>query len=804
MRYSLYLIISLIFVGLLSNGKTFGSLPGEMDSGDINTPYQKLVEFSRSFPQQKVYLHTDKSEYLAGEVIWLKSYLVSAHSHKPDTSSTNLFVELIDTGNELIDFMVLRLDGGLSDGYFKLPDSIQGGNYQIKAYTNWMRNFNEDFFFRKDIYVHNIGEENYATRAEIRRNTRFNSALNEKQENFQFAIFPEGGRLVTGLDNRVAFKATNATGEGQQASGVILDSQGNELASFSTFHDGMGAFVFSPKPNEKYTAQVVFQNGKKLSSELPSALTQGYLLHVDHDLDSIRVNVKVNFKPENLNVSPEVLILAHTRGAVVYVEEGKIINGVFKTSVSTEKFLPGVTHFTVFGPHNTPLAERLIFVRKLVTSEEEPSIAFEKLVSDSLVVVDFWFDPEIEPSPSEASYSLSVIEDHGNRSSEEINIATYLLLTSDFGKTIKNPWYYLADNSPERLQALDLLMLTHGWRRFVWNDLLSGNLPKIAFSERQGLAIVGLVSPISSSRPTGELNVEMSIGTSEDRKILQTKTDQNGRFAFSGLEYFGEFSALISVERDIRGRIYKVELQSGERGKSEFKTGPYTQLHQTTSRGPNWQRRERSGFFQRFFDNRPSSQDIKSPSMFGNPDQVIFMEDLAVNYTSVYEILRDRVTGLNVIGGEITLRGPSSVMLSSEPVFYIDDVQVTRFSFLNASVSEIERIEVLRGPSTAILGSRGANGALLIYTRRAIHQQQYTYEYEMMGFHVPREFFISRIEVKKFEESQVPRTILWAPNITPDVNGRVRVRIPYYNGGQDLRFRLEGVDRSGQITFLQF
>jgi len=793
-----------MILGLLSTEKTMGSSSEEIVSGEVQTPYQKLVEFSRSFPQQKVYLHTDKSDYLAGEVIWLKSYLVSAHSHKPDTSSTNLFVELIDTRNELINFLVLRLDGGLSDGYFKLPDSIQGGNYQIKAYTNWMNNFHEDFFFRKDIYVHNIGEENYATRTEIRRNTRFNDALNQKQEKLQFAFFPEGGHLVAGLDNRVAFKAANALGEGQHATGVVLDSQGNELATFTTSHDGMGVFVFSPKPNEKYTAQVVFQDGQRLSSELPSALTEGYLLQVDHDLDSIRLSVKVNFNPAGFNISPDISILAHTRGRAVYLEEGKILNGVFKTSVSTEKFLPGVTHFTAFGPNNTPLAERLVFVRRLVDTEEGPSIAFEKMVGDSLVVVDFWFDPENKSSPSEASYSLSVIEDHGNSSSEEINIATYFLLTSDFGKTIKNPWYYLADNSPERLHALDLLMLTHGWRRFVWNDLLSGNDPVITFRERQGLAIVGQVSPISSSRPTGELSIEMSIGTTEDRKIMQTKTDQNGRFAFSGLEYFGEFSALISVERDLRGRIFKVELTTGEKEKSGFKTSPYTRLHQTTSRGPNWQQRDRPGFFQRLFSSKPTSQDIKSPSMFGNPDQVIYMEDLAVNYTNVLEILRDRVTGLNVIGGEITLRGPTSVMLSSEPIFYIDDVQVNRFSFLNVSVSEIERIEVLRGPSTAILGSRGANGALLIYTRRAIHQQQYTYEYEMMGYHIPREFFISRIEIKKFDESQVPRTVLWAPNITPDVNGRVRVRIPYFNGGQDLRFRLEGIDRSGQITFLQF
>jgi TonB-dependent SusC/RagA subfamily outer membrane receptor len=137
-------------------------------------------------------------------------------------------------------------------------------------------------------------------------------------------------------------------------------------------------------------------------------------------------------------------------------------------------------------------------------------------------------------------------------------------------------------------------------------------------------------------------------------------------------------------------------------------------------------------------------------------------------------------------------------------LFYIDEVLVNRFSFLNISVSEIERIEVLKGPSTAILGSRGANGALLIYTRRAEHQRQFSYEYQLKGYHTTREFFGSQIDVQRYQLNQVPRTILWAPEIVPDINGRVRVRIPYGENHELLRFRLEGIDSEGQVIFLQF
>jgi hypothetical protein len=804
MRSIISLIIPFIFAGLLNHGEVIAISPNEIAGPELQTPSKKLAEFTRSFPQQKAYIHTDKGDYFPGEIVWLKAYLVSARTHIPDTSSTNLFVEFINTRNEVVDFNIFRLKGGFSDGFIHLPDSLPGGNYQIKAYTNWMNNFSKDFFFLKNIYVHNLDEKNYVTRNEIRRNERFNSTLNQKKENMQFAFFPEGGNLVAGLENRVAFKAADELGAGQEASGSIFDSRGSKVLDFETVHDGMGIFSFTPSSFERYSAQIEFKNGQKVSRDLPSTLSEGYLLKIEQGSDSIHINVTINFDPENLDLPSDISLLAHTRGQVVYVEDGKIQNRIYKTSVPVREFPLGVAHFTLFGPFETPLAERLVFLNPTTPENDGPSIAFQKIISDSLLVVDFWFDTGSELSPSDASYSLSVTEGNDAQDDLDINIATYLLLSSDFGISVRDPWYYLARNTPQRIKALDLLMMTHGWRRFAWDDLLAGKNPEINFIELKGLSIAGQVTPISSARETGELNIEMSVGYTERREILRTKTDNAGRFAFTELDYHDVFTALINVEHDMRGRIYKVELFGGKKETTDFRLGLDAREHTTLERGPNWQPRARPGFFQRILNKDNPGQETKSPSMFGIPDQAIFMADLKVNYNNVIDILRDRVTGLYIVGGEITLRGPSSFQLSNEPLFFIDDVQVSRFSFLNVPVSELERIEVLKGPSTAILGSRGANGALLIYTRRAIHLQQYSYEYELRGYHVPREFFISRINVDKYADNQVPRTILWAPNIIPDINGRLRVRIPYYNGGDELRFRLEGIDQKGQITFLQF
>jgi len=797
-------IFLIFFLCQIIPGELPASVPLNHSETDLSGPYRKLAEFSRLYPQQKAYLHTDKNEYLAGETIWMKAYLVSARSHVPDTLSTNLFVEFINTRHEVVEFLIMRLEKGFSSGSIQLPDSLPGGNYQLKAYTNWMRNFPRLFLFSKDIYVYNSEETNYVSRAEIRQNTRFNSMLSEKQETMQIAFFPEGGNLVAGLENRVAFKAVDALGKGRQASGTLLDGKGQMILQFETYHDGMGLFSFTPNPGEIYSAQILFEGGQRINKALPPAFSQGYRLKVEPSTELIRVSVKTNFDPEALNLSPDILLLAHTRGRVGYIERASLIEGAYHTSISPGQFPGGITHFTLFGPSEIPLAERLVFVNEAFQGEFGSKVAWEKRSEDGLVVVDFWFDPSNGLSPADNNLSLAVTEKFSQDQQSDINIASYLLLSSDFGSTIHDPMYFFTDHSPERLKALDLLMMTHGWRRFDWNELLAGKFPEILYKEPRGLSIVGKVTPVSSAHETGELNIEMSVGVDDQRDILRSKTDLQGIFSFSGLDYEGLFTALVSVGRDRRGRTFRVDFFGLSSESSQFKPTLSSREHLAVFRGPEWKRRQQPNFFKRLFNRPLTGQETRSHGMYGKPDQVIYMEDLITTYSNVFDVIRDRVVGLNVINGEITLRGVSSIRLSNEPLYFIDEVLVNRFSFLNIPVSEVERIEVLKGPSAAILGSRGANGALFIYTRRAIHHQQFNYEFHLKGYHAPSEFYFSRINVQKYADNMVPRTILWAPNIVPDINGRVRVRIPYPFNADNLNFRLEGIDLDGQITFIQF
>jgi len=770
-------------------------------------PVQILQEFNNQFPHQKVYLQTDKEQYLAGEVIWIKAYLVSATTHVPDTQTTNVYVEFINTYNELVNFLILPVVNGFSTGTIQIPDSIPSGNYQLKSYTNWMANFDEQFLFTKDITIHTPEEENFISRATVRRNRKFNKTLAEKQSEMQFGFFPEGGQMVAGLENRIAFLAANAQGVGVDAKGSVFDSRGQVVTQFETVHRGKGVFTFNPVAGENYHAQIVFNDGQTLHTTLPQIQKQGYLLRVEPNPETINLIVRANFDPLQVQIPHRILLVGHSRGNIRYVEEANLAEGVFRTSIPASTFSDGIAHFTLFGPRATPVAERLVFIHPAEEAHFEAEPIVEKEVENGKIILNFQLGQQEGLRPGFSSYALSVSESLGSLANSGMNIATYLLLTSDIGRTIQDPLYYFAGDAPDRLKALDLLMMTHGWRRFSWDNILAGMFPEIRFVNTRGLTLVGQVTPISSARETGEIPVEVSVGVEEDRQILSTKTDEDGFFAFSGLNFTGTYNALISVGRDRRGRVFDIRLFDRFRQSAGFFPNAYTQMHQITERGPNWQQPDRPNIFRRLFNRAATGQrpEQERVSVFGTPDQKIYIDDLNMTYTNVFDILRDRVVGLQVVGGQIVLRGVTSFMLSSEPVFFVDEVQVGRSSFLGVPVSEIERIEVLRaGASTAILGTRGGNGALLIFTRREMHQRQYSFEFELRGYHTPVEFFESKISTEKNFERSIPRTLFWAPDLEPDNRGNIRLTIPVSRPVENLRFRLEGINAAGEITFLQF
>ena len=233
-----------------------------------------LADFKKNIeiPFEKVYLHLDRPYYSAGDDIWIKAYLVDAMTNELSVNSNNLNIELISPTLKIIKRLILRMDNGTVNGDMHLEDSIASGNYMIRAYTNWMRNFGDEFFFKKEIVVEN--------RRDIKSlNQPYKEESNQKVD-VQF--FPESGPLIENVSTQLGFKAVNSSGYGCDISGKVISSLGDTVTSFASTHLGMGSFFFLPKKGLKYFATGFAGNRIPFRVELPTASETGYSLKVSN------------------------------------------------------------------------------------------------------------------------------------------------------------------------------------------------------------------------------------------------------------------------------------------------------------------------------------------------------------------------------------------------------------------------------------------------------------------------------------------------------------------------------------------
>ena len=239
---------------------------------------------------EKVYVHTDRDIYNPGDDMWFKSYVVDGLTHIPSDSSKNLHVELISPGSIIIDSKIIRLENGLGNGDFTLPDSLRSGKYRMRAYTNYMRNFGDQLFYNKEITVIN-GSDNAGNAPTVNKLTT--------SSNLEISFFPEGGSLIENVTSNVAFKAVNAAGLGCDVSGEVYSSAGELITTFRSTHLGMGTFKLKPLPGLDYYAMVKNSEGDVIKVEIPESFSRGFVLNA-------RVN-ESNQHLITLETNPETL-----------------------------------------------------------------------------------------------------------------------------------------------------------------------------------------------------------------------------------------------------------------------------------------------------------------------------------------------------------------------------------------------------------------------------------------------------------------------------------------------------------------
>ena len=461
------------------------SMPGLLSAqgSEMDKLVSRISAFGKTIPQEKVYVHMDNTCYFQGDTIWFTAYTRQTNTDTPSGVSGVLYVELLNQDGYLVERKLIEMKEGRGNGFFDLDNLIQySGFYELRAYTRWQLNWGEHEHKHPDsfgfMFRDKESEREYfrdydklysrvfpvydkpLTPGDFTRDMTLRTLRREFKEDpdkrkLQLSLFPEGGNLVAGVENRVAFEATMTDGEQMEGTLTI----GKEQAK--TFNRGRGIFSIVPEKGARREVTFTTTNGEKVTATLPMPEEEGVSVQVTQAGDSTIIVTKL----AGLHADSLAMTIMHEGK----VEEFHEFNS--QLIIHNSQLRDGVNQLTVFDNRGRVWADRLFFVTK--PEMAEPTLTVEGLKEEYTPYekVEVKVTPLRSPQGGGAislairdGYQTDPLFDNGN-------IMTEMLLASEIKGFIPNPgWYFEKDDEEHRL-ALDLLMMTQGWRRFAWRDM---------------------------------------------------------------------------------------------------------------------------------------------------------------------------------------------------------------------------------------------------------------------------------------------------------------------------------------------
>ena len=573
--------------------------------------YARFERQVTNFPQEKVYVQTDKPYYSAGEEIWFKAYLVNETTLEPNSLSQFVYVELIDKMDSVLYRVKIKKDSLGFAGHIKLKPEIPNGTYSLRAYTYWMQNVGTDFFFSKNILIGNKIDDRISSK--ITYGTVVDGLIPATLTFTDAAQNPITGK-------RVDIKQT-------------WDSAKKKKFSMITAKDGTVKWhiEIDPKDDSKKDIQVSMDDEKyKTDISLPGFSSDfdvqffpesGNLLDnvlqcvgfkaIGKDGLSVDITGKV-FTDKNeeicefstlingmgkfsINTQPNeryyalvkqadgiekrvelpktqttgaAIQLVYNRGEILYkvANQTRIPNESLYLLLHSrgrvfvmqplkdlegqisESMLPaGIVSLSVIDSLGNTYCERLSFVRNF----NFPTVAMQsdKPVYSKRELVNLDFNVlSQQGNPVKGNFAISVTDQQTvKQDSLADNIISNLLLTSDIKGYVEEPETYFVDNKIATREKTDVLMLTQGWRRFNTAYIVKASYQPPKFYMEAGQVLSGKVINLFN-KPSKKCGIIMIPSYKSNVKLV--KTDSLGRYTIDGIQFPDSSSFILKAKKE--------------------------------------------------------------------------------------------------------------------------------------------------------------------------------------------------------------------------------------------------------------
>lgn len=788
----------------------------QWDFAVAQKPLLAMESFASKNPIEKLYLHTDREGYFAGETIWFKAYSYS--EHYPDTISTSLFVELVDKESKKVDSTVFPIMYSVAHGQIDIPAKLAPGAYVLRAYTHTMLN-QPAFLFHKTIFV--LAEKQRQATAEERTN------------DIRLQFFPESGHLIAGIKSTVAFKITDAKGLPVNENGVIRNQDGKVVCAFKSYHDGMGRFELTPELGERFVAQMETNPQKEFP--LPTVNSSGVSIHLVPESNNIKYDVMHKTNNPEMQPAYMLVMMQHLQVAKLIFDGNQL---QYPGILNTSSLPAGILHLTVFNKSDKPLAERICFIQQT-----------EQLLDATIEVAAFSNKPREKnsftvslPEGTTGSFSVSVTDVGFLPLSERSgNILTSLLLTSDIRGYVHQPtWYFNQSNKDSAAIGLDNLMLTHGWSRFNWQKLPDEVSKPNSYKDPGFMTLAGQVT--LRGRQKGVPNSDFILweqpeDTSLFPQSISFTTDDNGNFSIDSIISFGSSRCMVShvsqhKKKPIDVQVFKDSLHlralvepleasfwyayAGEYDyKSQTLTGMSNSFQYSTLQNVTVTRYKKSPI--QLLDEKYSSPLFRS--IAAKTYDLTNNAEIETAGINILDYIQSKVSGIKVVKKSdftymLIYRARGSLVYSSgrpiQMTVYVDEAEMPIEVIGRMPARDFALIKVfsnfIREPAN------GTGGVLALYSKKPEDQffktqaPEHAY-FTHSGYTIQKEFYSPDYSEeptsgKKTQDGRI--TLQWLPQILTGP-GQNTFDISFYNSDYSKSYKVvvEGMTNDGKLLMIE-
>ena len=773
-----------------------------------DTLISRVTQTLETDTRETISVHTDKWVYVTGETIWFKAYCFYEISQKLSRLSKTIFVDLVSDKDSVVSQLLLNNQRYMTGGRIVLPKNLPEGDYWLRAYTSTFLKNDTGSIFIKHIFILNPENPNSVLlKPDVVKKTVDMSNTGVPQ----IIFYPEGGSIIEGTDQVVAFRATDLQGNPLTVSGYLINDDDSVLASFNTNKVGLGKFNYFVESEVKYTVHIKDNNGHDVSIALPNSLPNAARISVIRQTDT-SFTLLVALGDALFKEDAPTAIMGFNRGKLMYAASGK---GMYQVDVPKKNLPEGDTYFLLFNQQQQIISERAVYLLKNninVKTDQENYPPREKVKLDISVT-------DANKLPLLSLLSVSVTDDN--------------LIKRELGNDELN--------SAEK----DLKMLTQEKRYLGWNWETNNTFQSINIAADNQVGIQGKVFD-KKGIPQKKLVVTLFSNQDTEEILVGTDTtNESGHFNFPLPNYTDSLPLQLNIT-NLKGTQQDVNIKIDSFAYPVFKTPEMLKV-KFNETAPISAKEAKNYLLdktvaKKYLSNAIALQEetkmLKSVTVrawkkkeytydeskrVSQFSQILSWDMMANGGINNISNALLTVHGVHLMGNKLNIHGPTAVSSMSEPLLVIDgspfifpkdDItpqpESRLISFLNTySVDDIDFIEVLTGAEAAYYGSNAGNGVIIINTRNGPRKNIKNSipglkQFFAKGYLNPILFNgpdYTKPEIKNSSNPDLRSTLYWNENLLTNDSGKASIEFFTADAKGTYSVTIKGVTVNGDIIY---